>query len=253
MWIEKLEIEGFRRLAGKFEFSPSLTVVVGDNEAGKSSLHEALIRALFGFSKVERRRSRGNSPLERRAPWDGRPYRLACVLRNAEQALRVEWDFAAHSVRLTDELAQDISDRVRGKGDEVALGEFLIGVGLDDFRQVCCIDQDALLAVQHSPSLGVALQEAVANIAGDTPVEHAIESLNNFLRTVVGARVDTLKPSPAGRLTALLREGEELRRRVRAATEAARSSLASLVIGPRRTRRRTNCSVIWRRSARWGC
>jgi DNA repair protein SbcC/Rad50 len=227
VWIERLEIEGFRSLAGTYEFSKGLTVVVGDNESGKSSLHDALVRTLFGYSKTERRRSKGSSPLERRAPWDGSPYRLVGFVRKDDRQFRIEWDFAAHRVRLLDELGHDISGSVLAKGDEVEIGDYLLGIDLEDFRQVCCIDQEGLLAVRHSPSLGVALQEAVANIAGETPVEDALATLNDFLRTVVGARVDNLNPSPKGRLADLGRQRAELKSQLEAA-EKARDELVAI-------------------------
>jgi DNA repair protein SbcC/Rad50 len=226
VWIERLSIEGFRGLSGEFEFAEGLTIVVGDNEAGKSSLHESLVRMLFGFSKTERRKSKGISTLERRIPWDGSPYRLHGTVHDQERTYRIEWDFQGHSVRLLDELGNNVSDDVLRKGDEVALGEFLVGMEIDDFRQVCCIDQEALLAVRHSPSLGVALQEAVANVAGDTPVEDAIDRLNEFLRHPIGVRVDNLRPSQTGRLNALGRERDELRATLHA-VEEAREELVS--------------------------
>ena len=182
MWIERLEIDGFKRLEGTFTLSRTLTVVVGDNEAGKSSLHESLIRALFGFSRGERRRSRGSSIMERGAPWDGRPYRLVATIRREDRQWRIEWNFADYGVRVIDDLGNDITADVQGRRDDVELGEHLLGVDIDDFRQVCCIDQQELSAVRQSPSLGVALQEAVANVAGDMPVEHAVDRLNDFLR-----------------------------------------------------------------------
>src|SRR5712691_9935736 len=97
MWIERLDVQGFRGPVGEFEFSPSLNLVVGDNEAGKSTLHEALIRSLFGFSASERRRYRGSSIRDNCRPWDGRPFGLVAGVRDAaDRDYRIEWDFAAH-------------------------------------------------------------------------------------------------------------------------------------------------------------
>src|SRR5262249_5574046 len=97
--------------------------------------------------------------LERRAPWDGGPFGLAARLREGDRAYRVDWDFAAHHVELVDDLGKDLSDEVAAGRDDVKLGERFLGVGIDDFRQVCCIDQDELTAVLSSPTLGIALQE----------------------------------------------------------------------------------------------
>jgi DNA repair protein SbcC/Rad50 len=220
MWVERIVIEGFRGLQGTFSFVPGLTVVVGPNEAGKSSLHEALVRLFCGFSKSERRRNRGPSLRDRLAPWDGRRYALSGRLRDGDHLYDVSWDFETHTVQLTDERGRDLSHEVLARGDDVELGSYLFGVGPDDFRQVCCVDQDALLGVRQSPTLGLALQEAVANVAGDVTVEDAFERLNDFLRSVVGARIDNLAPSPRGRLNALSRERAELVQQLRESDEA---------------------------------
>ena len=220
MWVERVTIEGFRSLHGTFGFAPGLTVVIGPNEAGKSSLHEALVRLLCGFSRTERRRNRGSSLRDRFAPWDGRQFALVGRLRDGDRIYDVRWDFDAHTVQLTDERGRDLSHEVLARGDDVELSSYLFGVGPDDFRQVCCVDQDALLGLRQSPNLGVALQEAVANVTGDVAVEDAIERLNEFLRSVVGARIDTLNPSPTGRLNTLARQRGELLQLLDASDEA---------------------------------
>jgi DNA repair exonuclease SbcCD ATPase subunit len=210
MWIERLEIEGFRALSGPFAFTPGLNLVAGDNEAGKSTLYDALIRSLYGFAAPERRRHRRRSVRDDRRPWDSRPFGLVAIVRDADSRdYRIEWDFEAHRARLL-EGGTDRSGEIQRRGDDVGLGEFLLGIGLDDFRQVCCLDQEALEAVRQSPSLGVALQEAVAQIGGDVAAEDVIERLEAFLREHVGVRVDTLAPTPRGRITALLRERAEV-------------------------------------------
>jgi DNA repair exonuclease SbcCD ATPase subunit len=210
MWIERLEIEGFRALSGPFEFAPGLNLIAGDNEAGKSTLHDALIRSLYGFAAPERRRHRGRSVRDDRRPWDGRPFGLVAIVRGADgRDYRIEWDFEAHRARLL-EGGTDRSGEIQRRGDDVGLGEFLLGIELDDFRQVCCLDQEALEAVRQSPSLGVALQEAVAQIGGDVAAEDVIGRLEAFLREHVGVRVDTLAPTPRGNITALLRERAEV-------------------------------------------
>lgn len=69
MWIERLDIDGFGRLAGPFVFGPGLTLVTGPNEAGKTTLQEALVRAMFGFTSKERRRYGGTAVKDDFDPW----------------------------------------------------------------------------------------------------------------------------------------------------------------------------------------
>jgi DNA repair exonuclease SbcCD ATPase subunit len=216
VWIERVDVRGFRGLAGEFLFSRDLTLVIGDNEAGKSSLHEALVRTLYGFSRVERRRARGTSLHERRAPWTGGPYGLVAQLRDDEHTYRVEWDFRSNRALLYDELGNDRTHELGNGRDEVGLGERFLGIDIEDFRQVCCIDQDQLFAVRQSPTLGVALQEAVATAGGGVPVEHAVERLNTFLKSI-GVNTATLRPNPTGRLRALMTEQDQIRAELLAA------------------------------------
>ena len=51
-----------------------------------------------------------------------------------------------------DQFGSDLSDEVASGRDDVELGERFLGIGIDDFRHVCCIDQEELTAVQ---SIGI--------------------------------------------------------------------------------------------------
>src|SRR4051794_23361536 len=89
VWIEQLDIRGFKRLQGEYELSRRLTVFHGVNEAGKSSLHEALTRTLCGFSSGERRRYGGESELERCAPWNGNPFAINATVHTQDRRVRI--------------------------------------------------------------------------------------------------------------------------------------------------------------------
>lgn len=228
MWVERLDIRGFRRLEGVYEFSPHLSVIDGGNEAGKSSMHDAVTRTLFGFSKSERRRRAGDSVQTRCAPWNGNPFAINAVVHRSERRYSIEWDFAEHRVTLRDLVSgEDLSARVGGHGDDVTLGSFLLQLGLDDFRHACCLDQAKIAAVMHSESLVGALQRAVERGATDSGVEEASERLNDFLRNEIGVRVDTLQPNPKGRMRALEARAEELAQLLTVADQA-REEIAGL-------------------------
>lgn len=228
MWIERLDIRGFKRLQGVYEFSPHLTVIDGGNEAGKSSMHDAVTRTLFGFSKSERRKRSGDSALTLCAPWEDNPFAVNAVVRANDRSYSIEWDFAEHTVKLRDiERGEDLSAQVLGARDEITLGRYLLHLDLDDFRHACCLDQAKITAVAHSESLVGALQQAVESGARDTGVEDATERLNAVLRAEIGVRVDTLQPNPTGRVQQLHMRTAELEELL-ATADRGRGEIAEL-------------------------
>lgn len=232
MWIERLDIQGFGRLAGSFELSPGLTLVVGDNESGKSTLHQALIRALYGFDSGERRQkpNLGRSEKDGYAPWSGTSFGLVALLRDVGgRDLRVEWDFNAHSITARNpDTGEDLSSEFRGKRDAVELGRALLGIGVSEFREVCCLSQTEIQGVTRSDDLVNALQRAVESTAGDVHIEQAVKRLNEFLGKTIGVRADHLmNPLPKGRLRVRLDRKTELEL-ILANTESKRDELATL-------------------------
>lgn len=232
MWIERLDVQGFGRLTGPFEFSPGLTLVVGDNESGKSTLHQALIRALYGFDSGERRQkpSLGRSEKDGYAPWNGTPFGLVAVFRDvAGRDIRVEWDFDKHSIAARDpDTGEDVSRDFRGKRDEVDLGRALLGMSGSDFREVCCLAQVEVRGVPRSDELVNALQRAVESTAGDVHVKQAMTLMNDFLGKEIGVRADHLmNPLPRGRLADREKRKAQLDHDL-ADAEAARAGIAEL-------------------------
>ena len=224
MWIEHIELRGFGRLTGRFAFSPALTLVVGDNESGKSTLHEALVRTLFGFSRTERRRAGGTGARERLEPWGGGPFGVNAIVHGRDgRRLRVEWDFAAHLVRLLEaDTGTDLSRQVRGRGDETSLGEFLVGLDLDQFREISVIDQGDISAVERSDSLVSVLQRAVESGGGEHGIDLAVELIGSFLRDDMGLHQTQLRPLPGGRYARLSEEASDLEEQLEACREARR-------------------------------
>ncbi|WDT94007.1 AAA family ATPase [Thermoleophilum album] len=233
-----VECEGFGRLHGRFEFAPGLTVVTGPNEAGKSTLHELLYRLLYGFQAQERRRGKDGrlSPWEARRPWDAgcRYGAVALIADRAGRELRVEWDFEKHRVRVLDaRTGTDLSKHFRGKGRDVVLGNFLLGLGREEFRQVCClaqgdVDPPSGAAVKE---LGERLRALVESGSESGSVAAAVERLERAARERLGVdrRSRDWGPLSGGRWDRLLaRERQVLAELERAETE--RAAVAALVL-----------------------
>ncbi|TMC52494.1 MAG: hypothetical protein E6J26_09125, partial [Chloroflexi bacterium] len=70
MRLLRLHLDGFGRwVDSAFEFAPGLNVFVGPNEAGKSTLQQAIVSLLFGFFEPHRRTPDDAERVERYRPW----------------------------------------------------------------------------------------------------------------------------------------------------------------------------------------
>ena len=56
MHVERLDIDGFRNCCESVKFDPSLTLLLGENNAGKSNLIDALRLALIAEAGTDRLR-----------------------------------------------------------------------------------------------------------------------------------------------------------------------------------------------------
>lgn len=230
MWIERVDVKGFKRLRGEWSLAQGLTLVTGPNEAGKSSFHELLLRILFGFSRSERRRSQGVSPKDERRPWDGSPFAANARLRDtaAGRAYAVEWDFEEHTVVVRDaDTGEDLSAEVRGAREDVGIGRFLVGLDLEEFRDVCCLHQQAIEAVRSSEDLGLSLRRSVESGSHEAGVEQADERLRAYLRDELGVHAGHYGDLQ-GRALAKARARREVVGDQLAACEQARAEIAGL-------------------------
>ena len=187
MRLDRLQIRGYRRLNGNYEFDPALTLVTGPNEAGKSTLHDAVIHALFGFSPQERRRHEGSSPKEERMPWAGDKFGLSLRGQDCEgHSVLVNWDFEKDHVQLQDaDTGEPLLREQPRQREDYQVGRRLVGMTREEFEQVCCLYQEALGTVQASEELTKELQRSVESASvEDVGVERADERLSELLSSL---------------------------------------------------------------------
>src|SRR5256886_749588 len=103
MRLPRIEIEGFGSLQGMdLRFGPAMNLVVGPNEAGKSTLQEAIVTGLYGLRSGNGARAATVERADRWRPWQGGDFGLALEFELADGTqLRVERDLDAETTRVT--------------------------------------------------------------------------------------------------------------------------------------------------------
>ena len=229
MWVRSLEIDGFGCLAERsIEFGPGLSVVTGLNESGKSTLHAAILAAVFGFfDGPDRRRQHSQEQLRQRfQPWDGGTYGLTAVVeRDRGDALRFVWDFAERThVTVYDALTgADVSARHRGAFEGALDSLALWGVPRDYYVRACFVRQGELEAIDDEQGAITSTIEAIASSGRrDESAQRALEVLEGVLSEDIGSDRARVKPLPRARTRV-----EELEAEL-AAAEARRAEFSDL-------------------------
>nr|MCU0258711.1 AAA family ATPase [Solirubrobacteraceae bacterium] len=128
MRLLRLKADGFGPLRGEFTFDPErLTLLVDENERGKSSLLAAISAGLYGLED-DRRSHRMLTPLERWRPWSGGSYRVELEVEHEGERLTVRRDFERGTVEVWSANGREVTDRFRVGKDEYPVGKVLSGL-----------------------------------------------------------------------------------------------------------------------------
>jgi DNA repair protein SbcC/Rad50 len=224
MRFQRLEIGGFGRLCDfEIDFHPRCTVLLGENESGKSTVHRALRAALYGLDAGGQGRPTDRSDWARWTPWSGNDYSVVLTyelaggrrLRVARRLEQREQTCQVHEIG-----GGDVTAEVR-VGRVVAPGVVHLGIDETVFCASACLDEDGLRlgALDTPASRAGEVQEAIERLAdsGDaTTAAQAIAAINEAVTRVGSERRSA---SPLGRAVNRLRQldvqVDEARRRLR--------------------------------------
>ncbi len=229
MRILHLELRGFGGLTGRFDFDQPFTLVTGPNEAGKSTLHQALRVALCGLELPARgRRPRETGEVLRHyRPWLGGEFGLDIEVELGGRRLRIERDLdQADRVQVLDvDRGLDLTDELRrGRGVDVAAS---LGMGRESLLAVTTVAQTQLLDLDAS-LLQEDLQRAAATSGSEMTARAAIDRLQSYRVQVVGGPRTRAKPLDQARDAI-----GEVEKALQAA-HAARAALADELMEQRR-------------------
>jgi hypothetical protein len=179
-------------------FAEGMTVVVGDNESGKSSWHAAIFAALCG-----RRRGRGQPRRDEQRfadlhkPWDHDDWRVSAQISLDDgRRIELQHDLAGKvDCQANDlDIGQDVSSEVIHEGSPD--GSRWLGLDRSTFVATACVEQAQLRRVLgEADGLQQHLQRAAATAGTDTTTAAALERLDAFQREQVGTdRANSTKP-----------------------------------------------------------
>ncbi|MGH7920825.1 MAG: AAA family ATPase, partial [Candidatus Dormibacteraceae bacterium] len=190
MHIHRVSLRPFGRFADRdVDLAPGLNVVYGPNEAGKSTLHQALLTAVGGIRRGSGRRHEVEELRTRYRPWDGAAWRVGAIVELAD-GTRVE---------LARNLDQSNGSRVTelGTGRDRA-GELIVDGAPDGWRWLglnratypatASVRQADVLRVGESSGLLAEQMQLAADTAGtDATAARAIERIGAYQREHVGS------------------------------------------------------------------
>src|SRR6059058_647100 len=219
MRLTRIEIEGFGSLQGMdLRFGPAMNLVVGPNEAGKSTLQEAIVTGLYGLRSGNGARAATIERADRWRPWQGGNFGLALefALDDGTQ-LRVERDLDAETTRVTDiGTGADLTDRFeRDASGAIQLGRQLLGVSRDIYTNTACISRSEVLRLEDAGTI----KEAIVALADSAHPDRTAQKVLDRLRQERTHRIG--KPrGRSGPLHDLEARLTELERQLAAARQA---------------------------------
>ncbi len=198
MRLRRLKVDGFGALRGEFAFDPDrVTVLVDDNERGKSTLLAAVAAALYGLDD-DKRTHRVLTPLDRWRPWQGGPYRVELEVESEGERLTILRDFDRGTVAVWNGRGQEVTAEFREGKAEFPVGRRLTGLDAEEFTKCALVRQDELAEVvpadertRRGSTLHARLESAADTRVGDTTATEALRVLEGALRKYTPAEVES--------------------------------------------------------------
>jgi DNA repair exonuclease SbcCD ATPase subunit len=202
MRLLHLRVRGFKRMRDmELDLSHDRLLVVGPNEAGKSTLMEALLTGLYGLAPAKRG-SGHTGALKLVLPWTGEPAGLSLTYELDDgRQIEVDWDLSGERTQVIDHTSgEDISGRfITGTHGWLDVGDALLHLPSTVFAQVSCVGEGELALITDDVVVRQSLLR-VTDSGVDVLVEQALRRLQEAAR-----QASIPKVNAATRLNELVR------------------------------------------------
>lgn len=187
MIIEKIHVWTHGKLNDlELDLSPSLNVIYGENEAGKSTLQNFILAMLYGPLRHELRQKRYENEVFLKKPWNGGRWGGTIRFRlDSGKIYEVVRDFDKKTVNIYDEFGNDITNEFgRTRNGDSNFAEELLGVDKNIFKDTVFISQNMVDSLSNRESLRDRIQAIVSTGSEDVSSKFAVEKLENALNRI---------------------------------------------------------------------
>jgi DNA repair exonuclease SbcCD ATPase subunit len=202
MQLNQIDLLGFRQLVNRsFDFKPGLNLVYGPNEAGKSTLMEAVAIMLYGFFDTGRISSKERDALNQHKPWSYMGSfggTLKYTLSDGE-VFEIRRTFAPEIsttfIRTSDQ--RNLTDGFRSESDgRLYFAEEQLGISKSVFENVCVVRQSELALLEQSATpIAETIMRLSSSMAADGfTVNEALALLETTFKQKVGTPRAHSKP-----------------------------------------------------------
>jgi DNA repair exonuclease SbcCD ATPase subunit len=219
MRLVELYVTGFGKLVDRtVRFAPGFNLIFGPNEAGKSTLQQAILTLLYGFFEEGTITAAKRATLSALQPWDTRTLYAGSMtyLLDNEQTFQIARTFAPRTVTTLLALPNnvDVSSHFRSASHgRLFFADEHLGMSREVFEKTCYVRQAELVALETSAdSITDALMRLSTSATTDTTATEAIALLDDLLKESVGTARARTKPLPQAqeRLASLEAERSEV-------------------------------------------
>jgi len=199
MILKELNMVSFGKFKNKvISFHEGLNVVYGENESGKTTIHNFIESMFYGFLKpYVKKKKIFLDELAKYRPWNGERYAGILTLQKGDKSYRIERDFYRGEVKVYDELTgKDITNDI-DLGEKINI--HLPGLYFFDFN--CLVYKNTIsikqLGNKIDSNLSKEIKDKLANMAtsldDEISVKNAIAELEKRL-DLIGTEKAYKKP-----------------------------------------------------------
>lgn len=189
MILKELNLISFGKFQNKtIHLEEGLNILYGENESGKTTIHNFIDGMFYGFLKPYAKRRNYLEGLEKYRPWNNQNYAGVLKLLQEGKVYRIERDFEKGKVKVYDDLVGiDVTDKI-DKGEK--LKDNLPGIYFFDFNNMVYNNTISIKQLENkiesdlSKELGDRLANISTSLDDDISVKNAINKLDKKLDAI---------------------------------------------------------------------